>query len=144
VPLDGLDLMAPVGALTPELLLPLRTVVPNYSDSTTAVQVAYVYADAGIDQTATWTDADRADRGAAAWATYRALMDRAQQILTAAASLSADDVSRSYSSAQAVELQKRAAEFLAAYEAEAAAETGATATFVAPVGSRTVRNAFAW
>jgi len=133
-------IMAPRGALTPELLLALRSTVAG---ATAAEDVAAAYAREGTVKVSEWADEDRAARGAAAWAQYAALMARAQQILSTAASLSADDVSRSYSSSQAVELQKRAAQYLVVYETEAAAEVpGAAAP--RPSSSRSVRTTVVW
>lgn len=134
------NLLAPTGALTVELLLPLVTLV---SGATTAAQVATAYATVGNTKVSAWADADRADRGAIAWAHFRALSDRAQQILSGEMSASAaDEGSVSYSPSQAVELQKQAARWLAAYEAEAADE--ALPAVERPIASRVVGATFTW
>lgn len=132
------DLLTPTGGLTPELLTGLR---PSASVNDTATD----YATAGNAKVAGWSDAARADRAATAWAHYRALSDRAQQILTAAASLSSDDGARSYSSAQAVELKKDGSEWLAQFEAALAEEqTAGAAAPLPPATSASTSATFGW
>lgn len=141
MPITATDLITPTGALTVELLVAVRADVGD------AEAAAGLYAAAGVAKTAAWADAGRQDRGAIAWATYRALMDRAQQITSAAASVSATDVARAYQVGQAVELKKDAAAWLADYEAvaaeEAAAGTTPEPTPLPPI-SRSVPFTVAW
>jgi len=143
--ITGADLLAgqsATGALTTELLLPLKTNVPG---AEIAEDVAAAYAIIGTARTATWLDATRRDAGAIAWAHYRALTDRAQQLYTIAASISADDASRSYQvSAQAKGLEGQAATYLAAFLKVEAAELAPSVVSAPPLTSRQTVNRFAW
>ena len=134
-------IQAPTGALTPELLLALKSLVPG---ATIADDVADSYAAVGNAKVAAWPAGAATDRGAAAWAQYRALSDRAQQQLTAAASLATDGTSRAYAARQAELLMQQAAAWLADYELEAAAVAGAGAGARRPLASRSVPVVFAW
>ncbi len=137
MPITGVDVTAPVGALTTDLLAALVTTVAG---AATAADVADAYADAGNARTAAWADASRARRGAVAWAQYRALTDRAQQILTAPSSASADgEGSVGYSSSQAELLIKAAEAQLAAFLVEEQAELAPDDGRPLPRVSRSVR-----
>lgn len=135
-------LIAPAGELTVELLEELRTLVPAAADTTA---VAQAYADAGNIKGAALTDAARQDAAATAWAYHRAFAHRAQQILSGAMSASGDgEGGESYSTAQAQELKKDAARWLAAYEAEVAADAAESTPATKPVGSGSQTVRFGW
>lgn len=139
--ITGATITAPTGALTTELLEALVTTVAG---AASASDVADAYAAVGTAKVDGWTDATRADRAAAAWATYRALHDRAQQILSNATSASADgEGSVSYSTEQAKQLLALAKQYLAEYELEAEAE-GEQTPALPTYDSRAVVTRVAW
>ena len=142
MPITRAALQAPAGALTPELLLALRSLVAG---ATVAEDVADAYASVGNAKVVGWADAVRANRAAAAWGHYRALMDRAQQIYNAAKTLATDGTSRGQSDAAGKALEAQAETFLAEYLIEQAAEfPSATVPSEFRGSSRSTRAVIAW
>jgi hypothetical protein len=143
--IDGGDLLKPAGEIATSVVADIaRARVPAArSGAIVAGGAAY----AATQAVSTWTivtDTD-ADLAARAWA-YAALYgERRDQLLTAAASLSADgEGSRSYSTQQAIEFGKLADRWKAVFDGYAATEAAGLTTFVAPRTSRTVPNTFTW
>lgn len=141
--IDGGDLIAPTGELATALLDGIARARVPAAASGAIVAGGYAYAASQI--VAAWTVVTGADANAAAaaWAYAAAYAERRDQILSAAASLSADgEGSRSYGTQQAIELGKLADRWRAVFDAALATETAGAVAFVAPAASRTVLNVF--
>lgn len=150
--LVGEDLIAPTGALADSLL---QAIGASRSDPITgdgaALAVAETIAEAADLAVAAleppFTLATRAYRAARALAYVKAYEERAEQILSDAMSASGDRAgSVGYTTAQAVELRRKAAAYQAEYDAVVAEE--AVAVGGGPVvrrrSSQSVRTRLAW